>query len=142
MTGSASLVSTEALHEAVSRRLAHQSAWGMSEEEWRILVRELVDRMEERARRQSGWVYLELTKGTPLDGRSGWHHAISSVLAVIADGVHACALPMLAAVVWGKATGSPGPGFNDAARHLGRQAAAEDDLAFWVSELKAVYEPR
>ena len=104
MTGSASLVSTEALHEAVSRRLAHQCAWGMSEEEWRILVRELVDRMEERARRQSWWVYSELTKGTPLDSRSGWHYAISSVLAVIADGVHACALPMLAAVVWGKAT--------------------------------------
>jgi hypothetical protein len=116
------------------------AAAGACRTEWRTLLRELVDRMEERARQESGWVYSDLVKGTVLENRSAWHYTVADVLVVAADAVHRCELSMLTAVVWGKASGSPGPGFNTAARYLGRQREEEDDLTVWVRELKAVHE--
>lgn len=135
-----SKIPDEIISEAVSHRLAAHSDWGMSESEWRSLLRELIDRMEERAAVESGWVYSDLVEGTLLQGRSDWHHAIAAVLAVAAEAVHRSDLPMLTSVVWGKVSGSPGPGFNSAAKHLGRQRHDEDDLAFWVTELKRVHQ--
>lgn len=133
------LVSDEALHAAIDRRLRTHGNWGMSQQEWRNLCRMLVDRMEQWARDGTGDDYSALVQGTSLEHRPAWHFTIADVLGVIAEAVHRCGLPMLTAVVWGKGTGSPGAGFNAAARHLGRQRAGEDDLTVWVRELREVH---
>jgi hypothetical protein len=52
---------------------------------------------------------------------------------------HAAGRPLLSAVVVGAETSRPGRGFFECANDLGRHTDDDDD-AFWVAELKRVYD--
>lgn len=47
--------------------------------------------------------------------------------------------PLISAVVIGKETGMPGQGFFTCARDL-RRYSGKDDLAYWLTELRQVYD--
>ena len=83
--------------------------------------------------------YQEIAKilGVPLKGRY-MSKEVGAVLGAISRDENTHGRPMLSAIAV-DAKGKAGPGFFNLARILGR-LTSEDDLAFWESECKAVYD--
>lgn len=137
---SGSRIPDAALEAAIGDYFASsRSDWGLTQQQWLRTCRLMTDTMERWARVGHTDFYSILARDTDLDGHPAWHHALSEMLAVIARASNDMSLPMITAVVYGKASNEPGPGFNAAAKNLGRQSPGQENIHFWIKELQRVY---
>lgn len=113
--------------------------FGFPEPDWRTACAQMRDVLEGLARTPDRLVrYQTLVEGTVIAGSPNWHRVVSPMLRVLVRATRDAGLPMLTALVYGKAANAPGPGFHEAARAHGYQRVAEDDLAFWFAEIARV----
>ena len=91
------------------------------------------------ARYRGTVTYQEIAKilGLPLTGNF-MQKRVGTILGEISRDEHANGRSMLSAVAVG-VDGKPGKGFYGLARELGVLNTGDDELAFWESERKAVY---
>ncbi|WP_285659984.1 hypothetical protein [Actinomycetospora sp. NBRC 106375] len=117
----------------------NRRTWGMLDGEWLDAVRHVASELEDVAERGSTVTYGELCVGTSFARAEHWHHVVADVLMVVGIACDFAQLPMLTALAVNKDHGTPGGGFYDAARHLGRLTTRGRDESFWISEIKKVH---
>ena len=103
--------------------------------EYSIVYSELIT-----AARYRGLItYQEIAQlmGLPLDG-SHMGKETGHILGEISEDEHLHGRPMLSAIAVG-VSGSPGQGFFEAAKLLGKFKTGIDDSTFWEDERKSVY---
>jgi hypothetical protein len=134
------LVSPEQLEEALRWYIGEGwSNWGYSDADWLLACRQMLDELERLARTSGDVIfYKQLAERTLLSNSAVWHHVLSAMLLVQAKACRIAGLPMVTALVYGKSTGVPGPGFREAAKQLGYQKPGEDELTFWIGEIDRV----
>lgn len=112
---------------------------GLSEEQWRTVTRQMRDVLEREAPRPEGLLfYRGLVDQTDLGEHQAWNLLVAEFLLLLVKACVDARLPMLTALVYGKARNEPGPGFYNAARHFGLIAEGQSEDEFWFGQIAAV----
>ncbi|WP_433802558.1 hypothetical protein [Actinomycetospora sp. CA-084318] len=116
-----------------------RSDWGLSEDQWRTITRQMRDVLEAAAPRPEGLLfYRGLVEQTDLRDHPAWNLLVAEFLLLLVKACVDSGLPLLTALVYGKASNEPGPGFYDAARHFGLLSPSRSDDEFWFSQIAEV----
>lgn len=134
-------ITDEAIDEALRWYFQERekSSWDLSEDQWRTITRQMRDILEREAPRPDGLLFYKgLVDQTDLRGHAAWNLLVPEFLLLLVKACSDSHLPMLTALVYGKASNEPGPGFYNAARHFGLLSEGRSQDEFWFEQIKAV----
>lgn len=85
--------------------------WGLTEDQWRAITRQMRDVLEAAAPRPDGLLfYRGLVEQTDLRDHPAWNLLVAEFLLLLVKACVDSGLPLLTALVYGKASNEPGPG--------------------------------